>query len=155
MVFHTIHVIFTPLFIFHHFSFCLFYALHHNFDSPLFSFCPLVSGISFLLSKGDHISLFLNFFFSFFKLEIKEQKKYITIIFEYSNYLMRRNMIYWHNLHLQTHAKPEEKPAVATEVAAVAKPTGPVVNILRMAPRIVLSLHWEDIWSSLGKKIEN
>lgn len=38
--------------------FFLLPALHHNFDSPLSSCYPLVSGISFLLSKGDQTSFF-------------------------------------------------------------------------------------------------
>lgn len=61
MVFHTIHVITTPLFIFRHFSFWPLSAIHENVDSPLFSFCSLVSGITFFLSKGDRTSFFPSF----------------------------------------------------------------------------------------------
>lgn len=58
MVFHTIRVILTPLFIFRHLSFCPLSAVDDNIDSPFFSFCRLVFRISFLLSKGDRAFLF-------------------------------------------------------------------------------------------------
>lgn len=67
MVFHTILEIFTPLFIFHHIFFGPFSIVDDIFDSPLFSLCPLVSRILFLLFKGDHTSFFSDLLYCLFE----------------------------------------------------------------------------------------
>lgn len=105
-----------------------------------------------------------DFFSVYFKLKINEQDQYITDVLNYSNYPMWTNMIQWYHLHLQTHDKPEEKPAVAMETeAAVAKPAEPVVNMqglqkLSQHPQnstYIMHLDWEDVCRSLGKTPES